>query len=94
MNKVAVTTHNDGVHDMVTCWDLIPDSTSITNTTEIALANVPQDFYLNFLDYYVVGNTLNKLSIPTNLTMNRPITDTNYPFAAVRANSFNIFESL
>ena len=94
MNKIAIKTVNNGTLDMVSEWDLIPEDKSIPSTTEIAVTDIPNDFYYNFLDYYIDGSNLNKLSTPVGATMNRPVTDFNYPFAAVRANSFNIFRSL
>lgn len=94
MNKLAVTTFNDGTRDMVVSWDLIPSTKAIAGTTDVVLATAPDDFFQNFLDYHLVGVVLTKLVAPIGATQNRPITNTNYPFAVIRANSMDIFGNL
>ena len=95
MYKLIATTTNDGTHDMVTRWDIVPDSQSgQAGSVELTLANVPTDFFVNFWDYYIEASNLLKLASPANNTRHHPITVTDYPYSAVRANTFNIFESL
>lgn len=94
MYKLAVSTVNDGANDMVVGWTLIPSTKVIPGTTDIELATLDDDFFKNYLDYYVSGGALFKLSTPANETWTKPLTNLDYPYAAVRATQFDIFATL
>ncbi len=97
MFKLLVYYTNDGSEDMVTSWEIISTdhSPGLADTEEFALDTVPQDFFTNFLDYYVSGGgALTKLGVPVGNTWNRPVDNNNFPFSIFRANSMDIFGSL
>ena len=97
MFKLLVYYTNDGTENMITSWEIIHNDLNpgLVDTAEYALNTVPQDFFINYRDYYVNnGGSLVKLGTPIGNTWSRPVDNNNYPFSIFRANSMDIFASL
>jgi len=97
MFQAIIYTEDVGGVQMVKSWELKRDDDPIIppNSTIIDVPDIPNDFYLNFFDYYIDTNgDLQKIAVPTNNTLNRPEDNFEYLYGIFRLNAYDIFKNL